>query len=473
MNAIPTKCYHRVALLDEHELKSETGSVELVVDLPFLEAVAARNNERYASTGDATPVVLGHTRDGVDEKDQPEVVGFAMNFRVEPFTVYSGPSSGLFDEVPKYAIYADLYIYTDRAEEVERQYPRRSVELWVRRKEIDPISLLGATTPERDLGPLVKFSRGSDSVYRYSLSPKGSPSPMPPETNPAMTSPDAAAESAPFQALVARFGKLEAVVQKIADVLEQVMQAEEAEGTPKDEDADDLLGPDEEAEGNEEVELTDDEDFPVEDEVAEEDEAEEEEGKDKESARRHNPPPVKMDAMAGPATGYVPGLVKRPYSRSTPTPTPTPKATVKTPTPAPTPNKTPTMTPEHLKFQRQLDKVTKENAELRLKYARAEATKIVDGLVTEGYELADRDEEVNILVELGHESADGKAYVEKIKRNYRRSISPASEEVMELARYAREEGGDMVSLDMARKAADLVSRKKAPTLAEAYKTLRK
>ena len=113
-------------------------------------------------TGDATPLVIGHTTDGKSEKSQPEIVGFATNFTVGP----------LFN-TGRQAIFADFHVLKDKVE-LANQYPRRSVELWPKRWEIDPISLLGATTPERDLGILQLQRQGQ--VIRYSrISPLDKP----------------------------------------------------------------------------------------------------------------------------------------------------------------------------------------------------------------------------------------------------------------------------------------------------------
>lgn len=140
-----------VPLLDEHVLlDGDQGPVR--IDAAKLARIAANNNSRVERTGDETPVVIGHTRDDAPETDQPPVVGYATNFRTGPF------AGGT-------ALYADLKILKSREDEV-RKYPRRSVELWLKRLEVDPVSLLGATTPERDLG-LLRFSkRGRDGVHR-------------------------------------------------------------------------------------------------------------------------------------------------------------------------------------------------------------------------------------------------------------------------------------------------------------------
>lgn len=57
-----------VPLLDEHKLLDKDGKVVEVIDEKFLQEVADNNNRRIAETGDLTPIVIGHTEDGVSEK---------------------------------------------------------------------------------------------------------------------------------------------------------------------------------------------------------------------------------------------------------------------------------------------------------------------------------------------------------------------------------------------------------------------
>lgn len=165
-----------VPLLDEHILKGK-GGADVTVDRSFLEEIAQNNNRKFSTTGDPAALIVGHTPDD-ESQDQKPVVGWAVNFRVEPFRNGEGRQTS--------ALYADLYFRKDK-EHVIKDFPRRSVELWVAKKEIDPIALLGGTTPERDLGVIrfsrppatvVKssndllvqyYSRKTESVYRYSL----------------------------------------------------------------------------------------------------------------------------------------------------------------------------------------------------------------------------------------------------------------------------------------------------------------
>lgn len=138
-----------VAVLDEHLLTDEEGKPIEQLTPEILQRIADNNNKRIKDTGDYCPIVIGHTKDGDHEKDQPEVIGFAGPFKVKKFF-----------NTGKKALFARWRVFKDKVD-LLRKFPRRSVELWVSRWEIDPISVLGATTPDRDLG-LVRLSRGGE-----------------------------------------------------------------------------------------------------------------------------------------------------------------------------------------------------------------------------------------------------------------------------------------------------------------------
>lgn len=357
------RLYAGVALLDEHVLRDDDGSIDFVVDARFLSDVARRANERAKQTGDLTPVVIGHTRDGLAEEEQPEIVGYAKNFRVDKFA-----------RTGKKAVFADLYIYSDRADAIERKYPRRSVELWVKRREIDPISLLGATTPERDLGPLVKYSRGGDTLYRYSLTGV----PVDDELKDA--------EMGEMSSIKA----LEAKVDKLASMFEQFLEMVMGEAEPEAED-DDLLGPDPEAEGDAmDAPEADPEAAPEEPEMA--------------AAKFNEPPPVKMQATPSVGANRIPSTAQAKMSRET--------------------------TPELIKLQRQSAAQEKELANLKLKLSRTEAEKAIRDLKDVGVEFADEAEDVEILAHLGVATREGKKHIERMKRNYRRSVVGQTEDAL-------------------------------------------
>jgi len=139
-----------VKVLDEHELDGDNGKPAAYVDRSVLEEIARNNNNRVLTTGDPAPLIVGHTSDDPLAPERP-VVGYAVNYRVkESRDSTTGRVS--------YAIHTDYKVRKDR-EHVIEDFPRRSVELWLGRKELDPIALLGGTTPERDLGVIIRKAR--------------------------------------------------------------------------------------------------------------------------------------------------------------------------------------------------------------------------------------------------------------------------------------------------------------------------
>lgn len=139
-----------VPLLDEHEMSNEKGEPVATVDRYALQEIARNNNKRVFETGDPATIILGHTSDDPRAAEKP-AKGFAVNYKVKPFKR---------DEAGRlvYAIHADLKARPKHAHVLE-DYPRRSVELWWHKKELDPIALLGGTTPERDLGVVIRKCR--------------------------------------------------------------------------------------------------------------------------------------------------------------------------------------------------------------------------------------------------------------------------------------------------------------------------
>lgn len=97
------------------------------VDEKKLHAIARNGNRRVRSTGDYTPVVIGHTSDDAPEDKQPEIVGYAHNFSVKPLL-----------KTGRKAIHCTVKFFKNKMEKVKK-YPRRSVELWLNKLEIDPI----------------------------------------------------------------------------------------------------------------------------------------------------------------------------------------------------------------------------------------------------------------------------------------------------------------------------------------------
>lgn len=139
-----------VPLLDEHVIKNEKGKVIAKVDRAVLETIAENNNRRVHETGDPATLILGHTDDDPKSPEKP-VKGFVINYKVKPFR---RDTNGKII----YAIYGDFKIRPQNKHILE-EYPRRSVELWWEKKELDPIALLGGTSPERDLGVIIRKAR--------------------------------------------------------------------------------------------------------------------------------------------------------------------------------------------------------------------------------------------------------------------------------------------------------------------------
>jgi hypothetical protein len=139
-----------VPLLDEHEMSGADGRPVAQVDRSVLEEIARNNNKRVTDTGDPATLILGHTSDDPRAEERP-AKGFVVNYQVKPF---KRDESGRVI----YAIHGDYKVRPQNAHLLE-EYPRRSVELWWQKKELDPIAMLGGSSPERDLGVVIRNSR--------------------------------------------------------------------------------------------------------------------------------------------------------------------------------------------------------------------------------------------------------------------------------------------------------------------------
>ena len=140
------------AALDEFKMTADDGSFVADITPKFLEKLVVHMNERESATGDLCPIVIGHTQSDLPETQQPPVVGFARNWHL-----------GTLGATGRQCAFFDAWIYRDKVS-LAKQFPRRSGEIWASRFECDPISLLGATTPTRDLG-LMKLSREGSFTY--------------------------------------------------------------------------------------------------------------------------------------------------------------------------------------------------------------------------------------------------------------------------------------------------------------------
>ena len=127
----------------------------------YLNRLCTNMNRRFEKTGDMSPLVLGkHTDPKAPAHEQPETVGFAYNWRVIDF-------NGVKAAAPK-------FLYNKEDYDKCKKFQRRSSEVWLGKAEIDPISLLGATTPEQDLG-LVYLNRHPDTKTIVTLSREDMP----------------------------------------------------------------------------------------------------------------------------------------------------------------------------------------------------------------------------------------------------------------------------------------------------------
>lgn len=145
-----------VPVFDENERDG------IVYDEEVLTKTVSNNNARIKDTGDLSPVVIGHKPDDAPETES-EVIGWASNFKIGDWGKVS----------PRKCIFADLK-FTKENWEKAKNFPRRSVEIWTPDTDevfIDPIALLAATTPQRDLGLL--FSKNLNEKCKYHYQFKG------------------------------------------------------------------------------------------------------------------------------------------------------------------------------------------------------------------------------------------------------------------------------------------------------------
>lgn len=148
-----------VPVYDGHIIVDRITGKEYPVTQERLQEIADRSNRRVDQTGDECPLIVGHTKDDLPEWDQPPIVGYASEFYVEHDEKLKRPVM----YARNYKLYKKSFV-GDRemdAEEIMRRFPRRSAEVWLKDKIIDPISLLGATTPMRDLGLVRNAKRTS------------------------------------------------------------------------------------------------------------------------------------------------------------------------------------------------------------------------------------------------------------------------------------------------------------------------
>lgn len=147
-----------VPIFDQHEQYDAQGNLVNRVDRAKLLDIAKKGNDREKRTGDLAPIGLGHTKPlPAPETEQPPIVGYACNYQVTA------------DQDGKPILTTDWWIKKDQIQALD-QYPRRSVELWKKRGDIDWIALL-KRSPERDLGLMLPDVNETNALPRY-LRPK-------------------------------------------------------------------------------------------------------------------------------------------------------------------------------------------------------------------------------------------------------------------------------------------------------------
>ena len=379
-----------VPILDEHVLRDEDGEELVNIDEKRLLEIARRNNARVAQTGDLTPIVIGHTRDGEPEDEQPEIVGYASGFGVKPF-----------GKTGRKALTATFKFFKDKVDKI-RQFPRRSVELWLSDWKIDPIALLGATTPERDLG-LLQLSRGGQKkIRRIMFSQNGQPA-APSPGNSGQDSQVAAIANAVVETL------------KQTDVwqfMEQQMATASAPEPPLPPGGMDLPPPELGMDDGAGL-LPEEEDFPPE---------EEEEGDyEDEDAGEEDEPVRYQNSMPSGTNTYTPSYCKpKQMSRQAQNPR---RVQLQRPTLPPELVERIRMAAaqrraETTRYQKAFHQLASEHEQLRLKFQRADREKDLIQLEAEGYVL-DRVEELDTVTDM--DDAAYKRHLGTIRKRYQRA----------------------------------------------------
>lgn len=131
-------------ILKEASVWDERNNKPLELNKTRLEEIARVQNDRIVKSGDFTPIIVGHTK-----REQPEALkqkpcGWASRFEVVEFG--RGDNGRVI-----YGLRATPWAKPEHRKDFD-DHPRRSVEMWTDPFLIDPISILGATTPRLDLG---------------------------------------------------------------------------------------------------------------------------------------------------------------------------------------------------------------------------------------------------------------------------------------------------------------------------------
>jgi hypothetical protein len=396
-----------VPVFDAHESDGRNGKPRKITT-EKLKRLANTCNRKFDRLGVATPLTLGHTKDGADvkEEDQPPIVGWSVKYSIGKL-----PDG-------RDALYSDWYV-KKKFEHVIDEYPHRSIELWDARDDINPIALL-KTAPERDL-PIIRYSSSPpvDDVYRYTFSPPTSSSPTDPKTMPtddktAVMTDAVASETSSAKSAAADLAEMKAQIAEIKQFMETLMQAVGEGG----DDGDDLLAP---ADGDD-SDFDDDTDG-EDDDKADDGKKSKPEPKADDAKTDDEKKPEKFEATyAGPGNTYTPEM-KTKMSRDT--------------------------TETRVDFKREIDAAVaiyrRENEDLRTHYNRSLAKEAVVELEAAGIDFGtpeEREEELTLFANLLREDrtkASFEAHKAKVAKKYKRKpdAKPDSAAVAEVARYAR------------------------------------
>ncbi len=143
-----------VPLMDEHEDSSRRKPFNKFSGQLFDDVV--RSTREFESKGAYVQIIIGHTEGEGDDEFSHPVVGHIRNVRTQ------GRIAG------KRQIIGDMWFAPDAFEHQIKtnKYPRRSAEISRVDHRLDPVALLGASTPARPL-PDMLFQKQGDACELY------------------------------------------------------------------------------------------------------------------------------------------------------------------------------------------------------------------------------------------------------------------------------------------------------------------
>lgn len=236
-------------VLDTCNFRDRKTGQEVKLDRDRLQRIADFRNRMVLERESVSHFCLGHTKDDAPEWEQPPVVGLASRWRVGQYA----------DGTPN----LESYSWENPGQEgVFDKYPQRSAELWLDPDDVNPVALLGATTPRRNLshrlsarlsnfGDPQATSSGRSAVrfWRHEADPGRHPilfelrADMPLDST-APPAPDAAApggddefdgklgNSATIKQMSASIDEMLSMFKKFAPVMQTIIDEETAMGDP-------------------------------------------------------------------------------------------------------------------------------------------------------------------------------------------------------------------------------------------------